>query len=547
MAKSRPECEIGKMTESGTEDMDWEEMEDVREAEEKKREEEEEKSKKNVNVFMDQDERTSEEKLRETGQDGQKGEFSAENERQHERKHIVGVTVSDGAKRRKTLSAGQAKTSGDEDAKANEIDLQYTFPFVETSTKKEKNVKTNENFLGKQKPTTQLKLSQTKLNFKKMDEFNETIDKQGELQSEKVIFKDKDGKSEVSEETKDEEIKGKVMDEDEKSEISSEPSTNSSEMMKEDELREIEGETNKWLDDLDEWELKVVAKFKEVNMMEGKTSLENHMIDRKMNTLLRSVHYEANSVKKALYSGGKNNELDSTYMQSYIAWYQQHDEDYLFWKELEEMEDEELTKEFMYMVQPTEVVTEDGEVKHIARKILSPREIEAIKWREHSGPVVRKKALKYCIDEYKRCWKNVEVETNAAMMAQGISKLAGKVDLVNTTIDKLAHVEKISVAYWKQNFEGMEYKQHSVFEYMKMEKLVQLLKEREHNSPLNDENEPRDMEIDYLNNTKKKEEITPNDVKMIDKQVEDVLKEKTKARKSSGKERVANQKNIRGF
>ena len=356
MAESPPECEIGKMTESGTEEMDWEEMEEMRDAEEKKREEEEKKSVKNSNYFMDHDESTSEDKVSATVQDDQMKKFSTEKERQHERKHVVGLTVSDGAKRRKTVSAGQAMTSGDEDASANEIDLKDTSSFVETSTKKEKSAKISEKILGKQKPTTQLKLSQTKLNFKKMEEFNDKIDKKEELQSEKVVIKDKEGNLEVSEETTDEEIeghevdtllqilqngwerneikpqtikvskkclmeevvklrdslkknslkkkrdqeiKGKEIDKDERSETSSESRSNSSdEMMKEDELNEIEGETNKWLDDLDEWELKIVAKFKEVNMIEGKTSLENHIIERKMNILLRSVQFEANNVKK---------------------------------------------------------------------------------------------------------------------------------------------------------------------------------------------------------------------------------------------------------
>ena len=212
MAESPPECEIGKTTESGPEEMDWEEMEEMRDAVEKKREEEEKKSMKNSNNFMDHDESTSEEKVRTTVQDDQMKEFYTERERQHERKHIVGLTVSDGAKRRKTLSAGQAMTSGDEDASANEIDLKDTSSFVETSTKKEKSAKISAKILGKQKPTTQLKLSQTKLNFKKMEEFNDKIDKKEESQSEKVVIKDKEGNLEVSEETKDEEIEGQEVD-----------------------------------------------------------------------------------------------------------------------------------------------------------------------------------------------------------------------------------------------------------------------------------------------------------------------------------------------
>ena len=71
MAESPPECEIGKTTESGPEEMDWEEMEEMRDAEEKKREEEEKKSMKNSNNFMDHDESTSEEKVSATVQDDQ--------------------------------------------------------------------------------------------------------------------------------------------------------------------------------------------------------------------------------------------------------------------------------------------------------------------------------------------------------------------------------------------------------------------------------------------------------------------------------------------
>ena len=93
-------------------------------------------------------------------------------------------------------------------------------------------------------------------------------------------------------------------------------------------LSEIEGETNNWLDDLEEWELKIIHKFKETNTVEATEVNKICEEERKVNILLRAVQFEANTVKKVLYSGGKSNEFDPNFVKLYIAWYQNHDEYY---------------------------------------------------------------------------------------------------------------------------------------------------------------------------------------------------------------------------
>ena len=64
--------------------------------------------------------------------------------------------------------------------------------------------------LGKQKATTQLKLSQTKMNFKRIEEFNETKTTEKKvLEGENM---DKEEKWDVSRHTNDEEIQSQSLD-----------------------------------------------------------------------------------------------------------------------------------------------------------------------------------------------------------------------------------------------------------------------------------------------------------------------------------------------
>jgi len=311
---------------------------------------------------------------------------------------------------------------------------------------------------------------------------------------------------------------------------------------------------------LEEWETKIVHRFKEANSVETTEVEKKCKEERKMNVLLRAVQFEANAVKKELYSGGKTNEFDPNFVKSYIAWYQNPDEYYLQWDEIYEIEEEQITKVFLKMVQPTKIVNENGSVSHVANKILSPREINAIKWREYSGHIVKRKAMKFTSDEYKKCGKNIEVETNAAIISKGIAEFAKSVKLDSFKGRSYTHVKKIAAAYWNQD-DDVYYKTHGEIERLKMEGIDTILDELRKKLLLEDDVERfSDMDFEYWNesemnskmNADQKKVESVRDVEMKDIGSESLLS-RTKLEQipemegelsSGGKKRVENQRKL---
>jgi len=312
MATNRPEGEIGKMEEINDQDMIWNEDENTI------RSEGEEKSEKDS---VEDKNPTSENKnsLQDLSQTGEKdrktklgNEILANNETIHERKHVANIVVMEGAKRRKTISDEPMGEPAALDEDANEVEDKEPKKHVEPSIKIEKKLMIGAKILGKQKATTQLKLSQTKMNFKRIEEFNEikTPEKKA-LQGENV---DEEEKWDVSRHTNDEEIQSQSLDvllqvlqrwwklngikpdpikvskhslvaqvinirNSVKADYVAEERKQESEMQEsEDEslnLSEIEGETNVWLDDLEEWETKIVQRFKDANSVEATETEKN--------------------------------------------------------------------------------------------------------------------------------------------------------------------------------------------------------------------------------------------------------------------------------
>jgi len=210
MAENRPDGEIGKMEETNDQEMNWNEDENTigSEGEEKlEKESVKERNSTSENKKSLQD-------LSQTGEKDRKTKLGKgvlpNNETLHERKHVVNVVVTEGSKRRKTISDELMCEPAESDEDANKVEDKEPKRHVEPSIKIEKKSIIGAKILGKQKATTQLKLSQTKMDFKRIEEFNETKTPEKKvLEGENM---DKEEKWDVSRHTNDEEIQSQSLD-----------------------------------------------------------------------------------------------------------------------------------------------------------------------------------------------------------------------------------------------------------------------------------------------------------------------------------------------